>query len=86
MYSEIELKKMEKEEAAKILQQAVNALKEIRGICIGNACERCPYGKLSYLDEDDGTPHYVCAVDDSCSILGADSLPFEWKFEEDNDD
>lgn len=81
MYDEIELKKMEKEEAAKILQQVVNALKEISTICTGTSCENCPYGKLSYLD-DDGTAHYACAVDDSCSVLGAD-LPFEWKFEED---
>lgn len=85
MYDEIELQKMEKEEAAKILKQAVNALKEIRTICTGTACENCPYGKLSYLDDDDGTSHYACAVDDSCSVLGAD-LPFEWKFEEDVDE
>ena len=85
MYDEIELQKMEKEEAAKILKQAVNALKEIKGICESTKCFVCPYGRLSYMDKDDGSAHYACAIDDSCSVLGAD-LPFTWKFEEDEND
>lgn len=82
MYDEIELMKMEKEEAAKILKQVVSGLKEIKCICESTKCFLCPYGRLSYYDKDEGTAHYACSIDDSCSILGAD-LPFEWKFEED---
>lgn len=89
MYDEIELQKMEREEAAKILKQVITGLKEIQGICESSNCVTCPYGRLSYMDEDDGSAHYTCSIDDSCSILGAD-LPFEWKFytdiEEDEND
>ena len=82
MYDEIELMKMEKEEAAKILKQVISGLKEIKGICESTKCFLCPYCRLSYIGKDSSAVHYTCSIDDSCSILGAD-LPFEWKFEED---
>lgn len=82
MYDELELLKMEKEEADKILKQVISGLKEIKGICESTKCFLCPYGRLSYIDKEAGAAHYTCSIDDSCSILGSD-LPFEWKFEED---